>query len=55
LIRRKGLPDRGVIVNVLRHHIQHLRKTGQRDESRIESLFFCCVGERRSFKAWVLL
>jgi hypothetical protein len=49
------LPDGGVIVDVLRHHIQHLRKTGERDERRIESLFFRGVGERRSLKARVLL
>jgi len=55
LIGRKGLPDRGIIVNVLRHHIQHLRKTGQRDKRRIESLFLCCVGERRSFEVRILL
>jgi hypothetical protein len=49
------LPDRGVIVDVLRHHLQHLRKTGQRDECRIESLFLCGVGECGSFKVRILL
>jgi hypothetical protein len=45
LIRQKRVPDRGIIVDVLRHHLQHLRKIHQRDECRIESLLLRCVGQ----------
>jgi hypothetical protein len=38
LIGQKRLPDGGVIVHVIRHHLQHLRKIYQRDERWIESL-----------------
>jgi len=35
-------------VNVLRHHLQHLRKVHQRNERGIESLLLRGVGERRA-------
>jgi hypothetical protein len=55
LIRRKRLPDGGVIVDVLRHHVQHLRKICQRDKCRIEPLFLRCIGKLRAAKPGVLL
>jgi hypothetical protein len=44
LIRRKCLPDGGIIVDMLRHHIQHIRKINQCDKCRIESLLLRCIG-----------
>lgn len=44
LISRERLTDRGVVVDVLRHHRQHLRKIRQRDKRGIESLSLRCVG-----------
>ena len=44
LVSRKCLPDGGVIIDVLRHHLQHLREIHQREERRIESLLLGRVG-----------
>jgi hypothetical protein len=55
LIRQKGLPDGGVIVNVLRHHVQHLRKIRQRNKCRIKPLPLRRIGEGRARKPGVLL
>jgi len=49
------LPDRSVIVDILRHHIQHLRKARQRDKRRIESLFLRRIGELSTRQPRVLL
>jgi len=32
------LPNRGIVVDVLRHHLQHIGEVHQRDERRIEPL-----------------
>jgi hypothetical protein len=44
LIGQKRLPEGCVIVDVLRHHSQHVRKIYQRDKCRIESLLLCRTG-----------
>jgi hypothetical protein len=49
------LPDCGIIVDVLSHHVEHLRKVHQRDECRIESLLFCRIGERGARQAGIRL
>jgi hypothetical protein len=54
LIRGKCLSDGGVVVDVLSHHFQHLRKIYQRDECGIESLLLCRISERRARKPGVL-
>jgi hypothetical protein len=55
LISRKGLPDGGIIVDVLRHHVEHLRKICQRNKCRIESLALSRVGERATREPGILL
>ena len=55
LIRRKGLPDGGVIVDVLRHHLQYLRKIYQCDKRGIEALFRGGIGEGSAREIEVLL
>jgi hypothetical protein len=44
------LPDRRVIVDMLRHHFQHLRKICQRDKRRIKSLLLCGIGKGCAYK-----
>ena len=45
LIGEKGIADGGVVVNVLRHHGQNIRKIHQSDECRIEPLLLRGVRE----------
>jgi hypothetical protein len=37
-IGRERLSDGGIVVDVLRHHVQNLREANQRDECRVEIL-----------------
>jgi len=55
LIGRKRVADRGVIVNVLRHHGYDLGKIYQRNERWIKSRRLCCVGERGAAEIGILL
>jgi hypothetical protein len=48
LIGRESIPDCGVIVNVLRHHVEDLRKIYECDECGIETLLLRGIGEGRS-------
>jgi hypothetical protein len=43
LIGRKGRADRGIVVDVLSHHVEHARKIHQRNERRIKSLLLRCI------------
>jgi hypothetical protein len=53
LIRRKCLSNGGIIVDVLRHHLQNLRKIYQRNKGGIESLLLRGIGERGSCQSLV--
>ena len=44
LIRRHGLADRGVVVDVVRHHLKHGREGDESQEGWIETLFLRGVG-----------
>jgi hypothetical protein len=55
LIRQERLPNGGIVVDVLRHHIQHIGKIYQRDECRIELLLLRRIGERRTRQTGILL
>jgi hypothetical protein len=39
------LSDGGVIIHILRHHVDHFRKVNQRDKRRIESRGLRRIGE----------
>jgi hypothetical protein len=54
LVRRKCHADRGVVVDVFRHHRHHLRKIHQRDERGIKSRCLRRIGERRAGKVRIL-
>jgi hypothetical protein len=45
LIRSNRGPDSGIIVNILRHHRDHIRKPGQGNECRIETLLLGSSGQ----------
>ena len=45
LIRREGISDRGVVVDVLRHHVDNLREIYECDECGVETLLLCRIGE----------
>jgi hypothetical protein len=53
LIGREGIPDGGVVVNVLRHHVEDLREIYERDECGVETLLLRRIGEGRSRQAWI--
>jgi hypothetical protein len=55
LIRREGLANSGIVVDVLRHHGQHIRKIHQRDECRIKSLLLCGVREGGAVQSAMLV
>ena len=55
LIGGKCSADSGVIIDVLRHHLQDLREINQRDERWIESLLHGGVSERRAAQIGILL
>ena len=55
LIGGKCGSDGGVIVDVLRHHLQDLREIYERDKCGIESLLHCGIGERRAAEIGILL
>lgn len=46
LIGREDVPDCGVVVNVLRHHVEDLRKIYECDECGVEPLLLGGIGER---------
>ena len=48
------MADRSVVVNVLRHHVEHLRKTHKRDECRVEPLLLSSVGECSSLETLIV-
>lgn len=48
LITGEGFADGGIIVNVLRHHLEHLREVHQGNEGGVESLLLRGVGQRRA-------
>jgi hypothetical protein len=54
LIGRNRLPDRRVVIDVLRHHLEHGRKGDQRDECRVKSLRLGTIGERSAGEALVI-
>jgi hypothetical protein len=45
LIGSERVTDNGVVVDVLRHHLEDLWKIYERDECGIESLLLGCIGE----------
>jgi hypothetical protein len=55
LIRLERLSQRGVVIYIYRHRVQHRGKGHQRDEGRIEPLPLGGVGERLSLQVGVLL
>jgi len=55
LVCCEGLTYRGIVVDVLRHHVENLRKVDQRNECRIESLSLRRIGERLSAQTRVLM
>jgi hypothetical protein len=55
LVRRKRLADGGVIVDVLGHHLQDLRKINEGDERGIEPLLRGGICERSAGEIEVLL
>jgi len=54
LIRSEGLADGGIVVDIFRHHLEHLRKIHQRNECRIESLLLRCIGQGRTRQRRIL-
>jgi hypothetical protein len=48
LVSRHRLPDRSIVVDVIRHHLQHIREGHQRNERRIVSLLLRGIGQRRA-------
>ena len=48
LVGRKRLADGGEIVDVFRHHVDHVREHHQGDKCRVKSLLLCRVGKRRA-------
>jgi hypothetical protein len=54
LIRRECIADGRVVVDVLRHHIQHLRKIDQRYKCRIKSLLLSRIGQCRARQRRIL-
>jgi hypothetical protein len=55
LIRRKRLPDGSVIVDVLRHHVEHIWEIHQRNKRGIKPLLFCRIGQCRTLQPRILL
>ena len=53
LVRREGIPDRGIVVDVLRHHLENLREIYECDECRIETLLLRRIREGRSSQVWI--
>jgi hypothetical protein len=43
LICSECITNGGIIVDIFRHHLEHLRKIHQRNKCRIESLLLCCI------------
>jgi hypothetical protein len=54
LIRSDGRSDRGIVVDILRHHLDHVGKAHQRDECRIKPLLLGGGGQLRYRKVLVL-
>jgi hypothetical protein len=54
LIGGNRLPDRCVVIDVLRHHFEHRRKRDQRDECRVKSLCLGTIGESSASEALVV-
>jgi hypothetical protein len=46
LICRHGLANRCIVVDIVRHHLQDVRKMHQSNESRIKSLLLRGIAER---------
>jgi len=53
LISGERLTDGGVVVDILRHHLDHLRKIHQCDKCGIEPLLLGGIGKRRSLESWI--
>jgi hypothetical protein len=51
LIRGESVADRGIVVDVLGHHVDDLRKIHQCNEGRIKALCLGSIGERLSSQA----
>jgi hypothetical protein len=51
LIGREGIPDGGVVVNVLCHHVEDLREIYECDECGVETLLLRRIGEGGSRQA----
>jgi hypothetical protein len=47
LVCLERIPQRGIVIDIFRHHIHHGRKTHQRDEGRIEPLSLRRIRQRR--------
>jgi hypothetical protein len=54
-VRLECRSDRGVVVDILRHHREHLGKLDQRNECRIEALRLRRVGESVAAEPRILL
>lgn len=48
LVGVEGRADGGVVVDVLRHHLQHLREVHQGNKRGVEAVLLGCVGQRCS-------
>jgi hypothetical protein len=55
LIRRKRLPNGGIVINVLRHHVKHVWEVYKCNKCRIKSLLFRRIGERRTLQTRIRL
>jgi hypothetical protein len=55
LISGERLANGGVVVDIFRHHVQHLGKIHQRDECGVESLLLGGIGERRSLESRICI
>ena len=54
LVGRHRLANGGVVVDVVRHHLEHGGEGDEREEGRIEPLFLCGVGESGAGEVRVL-
>lgn len=54
LIGGDRLSDGRVVVNVLRHHLEHGRKRDQRNKCRVKSLCLSAIGERSAGETLVV-
>jgi len=54
LVRHHGLPDRGIVVDVVRHHLQHIGEVHQRNEGRVEALLLRRIRQLRALQVGIV-